>query len=129
MGRNVAWAYGRKSTEDMSSCLPQLLATRKPGQIKDGECQATPGDRTLHWQLHTRQGSSLPPRPQNSLWPLPLVPPQVPARDPEGPASLPSPRLLRRTFLYPSCPLSQSPAQPLHGVGPGASGQLSVGQR
>ena len=58
-----------------------------------------PGDHTPGWQLHTRQGSAPPPRPRSRLWPLPPVPPQVPACDPRGPASLPSPRPLRRTFL------------------------------
>lgn len=87
-----------------------------------------PVDHTPHWQLHTRQGSSSPPRPQNCLWPLPLVPPQDPACDPRGPTSLPSPWPLRRTFLHPRCPLSQSPAHPLHGVGPRPVGSCLWGK-
>lgn len=71
-----------------------------------------PGDRIPRWQLHARQMSSPPPRPQNHLWPLPRVPPQVPACDPRGLASLPYPQPLRRTFLYPSCPLSRAQHNP-----------------
>lgn len=114
MGRAGVWqgltAGGAWRTRRHVS--PSCLLPRSQDRSRMASARPPPDDRISRWQLHARQASSPPPGSQNRLWPLPLVPPQVPACDPGGPASLPSPRPLRRTFLYPSCPLSKRSPTP-----------------
>ena len=119
VGRGVAGAHGGRARKTRRHVSPSCLLPRSQDISRMASARPPPGDRIPRWQLHAKQANSPPPGPQNRLWPLPLVLPQVPACDPGGPASLPYPRLLRRTFLYSSCPLSRAQPNPCMAWAPG----------